>query len=60
VLADTGKTWHALFKQNGQQYREPKQVVFRGSINFACGHAEAAMGPFYCAGDQTVYIDLSI
>lgn len=59
VLADTEDTWHALFKQNGQQYREPKLVLFRGSINSACGHAQAAMGPFYCPGDQKVYIDLS-
>ena len=59
VLADTEDTWNALFKQAGNQYREPKLVLFRGSINSACGHAQAAMGPFYCPGDQKVYIDLS-
>ena len=59
VLADTEDTWTGLFKQSGAQYRVPKLVLFRGSINSACGHAQAAMGPFYCPGDQKVYIDLS-
>ena len=59
VLADTEDTWTGLFKQSGSQYRVPKLVLFRGSINSACGHAQAAMGPFYCPGDQKVYIDLS-
>lgn len=59
VLADTEDTWNALFKQNGKQYREPKLVLFRNSVNSACGHAQAAMGPFYCPGDHKVYIDLS-
>jgi len=59
VLADTEDTWTGLFKQSGSQYRAPKLVLFRGSISSACGHAQAAMGPFYCPGDQKVYIDLS-
>lgn len=59
VLADTEDTWKALFRQNGKQYQEPKLVLFRGSVSSACGHAQAAMGPFYCPGDHKVYIDLS-
>ena len=59
VLADTEDTWQALFKQGGAQYREPKLVLFRGAVQSACGHAQAAMGPFYCPGDEKVYIDLS-
>jgi predicted metalloprotease len=59
VLADTEDTWNALFRQNGKQYQEPKLVLFRGAINSACGHAQAAIGPFYCPGDNKVYIDLS-
>lgn len=59
VLADTEDTWHALFKQSGSNYREPKLVLFRGAVQSACGHAQAAMGPFYCPGDSKVYIDLS-
>jgi len=59
VLADTEDTWHALFKQGGAQYREPKLVLFRGAVQSACGNAQAAMGPFYCPGDEKVYIDLA-
>jgi predicted metalloprotease len=59
VLADTEDTWNVLFKQSGSQYRVPKLVLFRGAVQSACGNAQAAMGPFYCPGDQKVYIDLS-
>ncbi len=59
VLADTEDTWNVLFKQSGSKYQEPKLVLFRGSVQSACGHAKAAMGPFYCPGDHKVYIDLS-
>ena len=59
VLADTEDTWRELFRQAGGQYRDPKLVLFTGAINSACGHAQSAMGPFYCPGDQKVYIDLS-
>ena len=59
VLADTEDTWHALFRQHGATYREPQLVLFRDAVRSACGLGQAAMGPFYCASDQTVYIDLS-
>jgi predicted metalloprotease len=59
VLGDTEDTWHAVFKELGTTYREPKLVLFRGAVQSACGFAQAAMGPFYCPGDQKVYIDLS-
>ena len=59
VLADTEDTWKALFKQFGQDYREPKLVVFSGSVRSACGFAQSAMGPFYCPGDQKIYLDMS-
>ena len=59
VLADTEDTWNALFQNSGQRYQEPKLVLFTGSVQFACSHGEAAMGPFYCPVDQKVYIDLS-
>ena len=58
VLADTEDTWHPLFKKQGKQYQEPKLVLFSGAVNSACGHASAAMGPFYCPADKKVYIDL--
>jgi predicted metalloprotease len=59
VLADTEDTWSILFKQNGQTYKKPKLVLFRGAVQSACGFGQAAMGPFYCPGDHKVYIDLS-
>lgn len=59
VLADTELTWHQLFQQAGQRYREPKLVLFTEQVKSACGHAQSAMGPFYCPGDDKVYIDLS-
>jgi uncharacterized protein len=58
VLADTEDTWRALFQQMKKTYRNPKLVLFTGAVNSACGFAQAAMGPFYCSGDQKVYIDL--
>jgi len=59
VLADTEDTWNVLFKQNGMRYKAPKLVLFRDAVQSACGSAQSAMGPFYCPGDQKVYIDLS-
>ncbi len=59
ILADTEETWTTLFQQKGISYQEPRLVLFRGSVKSACGMAQSAMGPFYCPGDQQVYIDLS-
>lgn len=59
VLAYTEDTWHQIFKENGGQYREPKLVLYSGSVDSACGYAQSAVGPFYCPADQKVYIDLS-
>jgi hypothetical protein len=58
VLADTEDTWQTIFEQNGKVYRQPKLVLFKGSVDSACGFAQSAMGPFYCPGDEKVYIDL--
>lgn len=58
VLADTEDTWNTLFQQQGIRYQEPKLVLFTDTVRSACGHAEAAMGPFYCPGDNQIYIDL--
>ena len=43
----------------GKTYREPKLVIFRDAVESSCGLAQAAVGPFYCPGDETVYIDVS-
>jgi predicted metalloprotease len=59
VLADTEDTWDALFRAAGNQYRRPKLVLFSGRVQSACGHAQAAMGPFYCPGDHKLYVDMS-
>ncbi|MGO4377320.1 KPN_02809 family neutral zinc metallopeptidase [Pseudoduganella sp. RAF53_2] len=59
VLADTEDTWDELFKQQGAQYVRPKLDLFTGRIPTACGQGLTATGPFYCPGDQKVYIDLS-
>lgn len=59
ILADTEDVWEELFRQQGEQYRKPKLVLFSNSTDSACGYAQAATGPFYCSGDEKVYIDLS-
>jgi predicted metalloprotease len=59
VLADTEETWRNIFEAAGETYKEPRLVLFRGAVNSACGFGQAAMGPFYCPGDQKVYLDLS-
>lgn len=58
VLADTEDVWTKLFTESGNTYRQPKLVLFRNSIESACGFSSAATGPFYCPGDERVYIDL--
>ena len=59
VLADTEDTWKALFAGMGETYREPTLVLYSGAVQSACGFAQSAVGPFYCPGDQKVYLDLS-
>jgi predicted metalloprotease len=58
VLADTEDVWHKIFEENGMTYKEPGMVLFRGSVQSACGGATSASGPFYCPGDQKIYMDL--
>jgi hypothetical protein len=59
VLASTEDTWAGMFREGGTGYRAPKLVLFTGSTPSACGTGQAAMGPFYCPGDEKVYIDLA-
>lgn len=59
VLGGTEEVWKAEFARHGKRYVEPKLVVFRSNVRTACGNGSAAMGPFYCPGDQKVYIDLT-
>jgi predicted metalloprotease len=59
VLAETEDTWGEIFRSEGKHYVEPKLVLYSGATRTACGVGQAAMGPFYCPGDQKVYIDLA-
>ena len=58
VLADTEDAWRDLLPTVGAQYRDPKLVLFSGGAQSACGFAQSAVGPFYCPGDEKVYLDL--
>jgi predicted metalloprotease len=59
VLADTEDVWTEQFRAQGAQYVKPKLVLFTGATRTACGTGQSASGPFYCPGDQKVYIDLA-
>jgi len=59
VLGKTEDVWQDIFRKNGKQYRDPTLVLFTDQVQSACGLGSAASGPFYCPGDQKVYIDLS-
>lgn len=59
VLSDTEDVWTDIFEENGLIYEEPVLVIYTGSVQSACGAAGASVGPFYCPGDQKLYIDLS-
>lgn len=59
VTAETEQTWSKIFQENGMQYKAPKVVMFENVTQSGCGTAQAAMGPFYCPADQTVYMDMS-
>lgn len=59
VLGGTEDVWGQVFQQAGSPYQKPRLVLFRGATPTACGTGQSAMGPFYCPGDQKVYIDLS-
>jgi predicted metalloprotease len=58
ILGDTEDFWSAELARNGARYQPPKLTLFHGQVASACGLASAATGPFYCAGDERVYLDL--
>lgn len=58
VLASTEDVWSKIFQQAGARYSTPKLVLYRGVTGTACGTGQSAMGPFYCPGDQKVYLDM--
>jgi uncharacterized protein len=59
VLADTEDVWGKLFADQGKTYQDPTLVLFRDQVESACGTASSAVGPFYCPGDQRLYLDLA-
>ena len=59
VLASTEDVWGQVFQQMGRKYEAPTLVLFTNAVNSACGNATSAVGPFYCSGDQKLYIDIS-
>jgi len=59
VLADTEDVWAKLFAEQGKTYQDPTLVLFRDQVESACGLASSAVGPFYCPGDQKLYLDLA-
>ncbi len=59
VLADTEEVWKEEFQKEGLTYTNPTLVLYTGSVDSACGAAGSSVGPFYCPGDQKLYIDLS-
>lgn len=59
VLAETEDVWKGVFQAEGETYKEPTLTMFSGQIRSACGFASSASGPFYCPGDQKVYLDTS-
>ena len=59
VTAETEETWTGIFEEHGLEYRKPKVVMFEQVTQSGCGTAQAAMGPFYCPADETIYMDMS-
>jgi uncharacterized protein len=59
VLGSTEEAWTRIFKQSGSEYRPPTLVLYDGQVRSACGMGQSAMGPFYCPGDEKLYVDLA-
>lgn len=59
VLASTEDVWTDIFRQSGANYRQPTLVLFNDQVSSACGQAGAAVGPFYCPGDEKLYLDFA-
>jgi uncharacterized protein len=58
ILGSTEDVWRGIFASHGGRYRDPTLVLFEGAVQSRCGMAGAAVGPFYCPLDETLYLDL--
>lgn len=59
ILAGTEDVWREIFRKNGGNYRDPKLIVFERQTPSACGRADSSTGPFYCPGDEQLYLDMA-
>lgn len=59
ILGSTEDVWNQIYASAGSRYQAPRLVLFQQGVNSACGMASSAVGPFYCPGDQQVYLDTS-
>jgi len=59
ITAENEETWTKIFADNGMKFQPAKVVLFKSQTQSGCGTAQAAMGPFYCPADQSVYMDMS-
>ncbi|MGJ7516325.1 KPN_02809 family neutral zinc metallopeptidase [Pseudomonas baetica] len=59
VLGETEDTWKQIFVQAGRNYPPPSLTLFDNGVSSACGYASSAIGPFYCPGNQQLYLDLA-
>ncbi len=59
ILVDNEDTWSKIFQENNLPFEPAKIVLFSGQVETACGGASSASGPFYCPGDQKIYMDMS-
>jgi predicted metalloprotease len=59
ILGSTEAVWGKIFQESKSQYRPPTLVLYDGQVRSACGMAQSAVGPFYCPGDEKLYLDLA-
>ena len=60
ILGGTEDVWTQIFQEQGWgEYKKPTMVLYTDGVQTACGQGSAQMGPFYCSGDEKLYIDLT-
>lgn len=60
IMGSLEDAWKQILPQQSRaRYQDPKLVLFTGQTRSACGTGDAAMGPFYCPGDYSLYLDFA-